>query len=142
MPSGTFMRYVVPRRNYYIPSRWLPQAFVIYCFFQLLVGYLGGERSLLIRVHGRQPKATPFPMNVFQRELDVSDPFTFLFLKRGILRTSVTFMRSSHSDLDFSRICASQAVPRNRFACVEGIRKIQRRRISCGLWVPLCQRHL
>ncbi|KAI9456749.1 organic solute transporter Ostalpha-domain-containing protein [Russula earlei] len=62
------------------------EAFVIYCFFQLLVGYLGGERSLLIRVHGRQPKATPFPMNVFQRELDVSDPFTFLFLKRGILQ--------------------------------------------------------
>lgn len=25
-------------------------------------------------------------MNVFQRELDVSDPYTFLFLKRGILR--------------------------------------------------------
>ncbi|KAH9991944.1 organic solute transporter Ostalpha-domain-containing protein [Russula compacta] len=62
------------------------EAFVIYCFFQLLVGYLGGERSLLIRVHGRQPKDTPFPINVFQRELDVSDPFTFLFLKRGILQ--------------------------------------------------------
>jgi hypothetical protein len=62
------------------------EAFVIYCFFQLLVGYLGGERSLLIRVHGRQPKVTPFPMNVFQREIDVSDPFTFLFLKRGILQ--------------------------------------------------------
>ncbi|KAH9956149.1 organic solute transporter Ostalpha-domain-containing protein [Russula dissimulans] len=62
------------------------EAFVIYCFFQLLVGYLGGERSLLIRVHGRLPKATPFPINVFQRELDISDPFTFLFLKRGILQ--------------------------------------------------------
>ncbi|KAF8504296.1 organic solute transporter Ostalpha-domain-containing protein [Russula emetica] len=62
------------------------EAFVIYCFFQLLVEYLGGERSLLIRVHGRQPKATPFPMNMFQREIDVSDPFTFLFLKRGILQ--------------------------------------------------------
>ncbi|KAH8996259.1 organic solute transporter Ostalpha-domain-containing protein [Lactarius akahatsu] len=62
------------------------EAFVIYCFFQLLLGYLGGERSLLILVHGRQPKAPPFPMNVFQRELDVSDPYTFLFLKRGILQ--------------------------------------------------------
>src|SRR6267142_5498364 len=139
MPSGTFMRYVVLRQNYHIRSRWLPQAFVIYCFFQLLVGYLGGERSLLIRVHGRQPKSTPFPMNIFQRELDISDPFTFLFLKRGILRMSDTFIRPSHSDLEFSRICASQAVPCNCFACVEGIRKIQRRRISCGLWVPLCQ---
>ncbi|KAH9029395.1 organic solute transporter Ostalpha-domain-containing protein [Lactarius hengduanensis] len=62
------------------------EAFVIYCFFQLLLGYLGGERSLLILVHGRQPKAPPFPMNVFQRELDLSDPYTFLFLKRGILQ--------------------------------------------------------
>jgi len=62
------------------------EAFVIYCFFQLLLGYLGGERSLLILVHGRQPKVPPFPMNVFQRELDVSDPYTFLFLKRGILQ--------------------------------------------------------
>jgi Organic solute transporter Ostalpha len=63
------------------------QAFVIYCFFQLLLGYLGGERSLFILVHGRQPKVPPFPMNIFQRELDISDPYTFLFLKRGILRT-------------------------------------------------------
>ncbi|KAI0266441.1 organic solute transporter Ostalpha-domain-containing protein [Gloeopeniophorella convolvens] len=62
------------------------EAFVIYCFFQLLLGYLGGERSLLILVHGRQPKIPPIPMNVFQRELDVSDPYTFLFLKRGILQ--------------------------------------------------------
>ncbi|KAI0055706.1 DUF300-domain-containing protein [Artomyces pyxidatus] len=62
------------------------EAFVIYCFFQLLLGYLGGERSLLILVHGRPPKVPPMPMNVFQRELDVSDPYTFLFLKRGILQ--------------------------------------------------------
>ncbi|KAI0051529.1 DUF300-domain-containing protein [Auriscalpium vulgare] len=62
------------------------EAFVIYCFFQLLLGYLGGERSLLILVHGRPPKTPPFPMNIFQRELDVSDPYTFLFLKRGILQ--------------------------------------------------------
>lgn len=76
------------------------QAFVIYCFFQLLVGYLGGERSLLIRVHGRQPKPTPFPMNVFQPEIDVSDPFTFLFLKRGILRKHLIPARFSRHDLN------------------------------------------
>ncbi|KAI0309821.1 organic solute transporter Ostalpha-domain-containing protein [Amylostereum chailletii] len=62
------------------------EAFVIYCFFQLLLGYLGGERSLLILVHGRPPKTPPIPMNIFQRELDVSDPYTYLFLKRGILQ--------------------------------------------------------
>ncbi len=26
------------------------------------------------------------PVNLFKREIDVSDPYTFLFLKRGILR--------------------------------------------------------
>ena len=62
------------------------QAFVIYCFFVLLLSYLGGERSLLILLHGRPPKEAPFPVNLFRREIDVSDPYTFLFLKRGILR--------------------------------------------------------
>jgi hypothetical protein len=102
MLSGTFMRYVV----HHITAsglRLLLQAFVIYCFFQLLVEYLGGERSLLIRVHGRQPKATPFPMNVFLREIDVSDPFTFLFLKRGILRKQLASMRFSLHGLNFSK---------------------------------------
>ncbi|KAF9477202.1 DUF300-domain-containing protein [Pholiota conissans] len=62
------------------------EAFVIYCFFVLLLSYLGGERSLLILLHGRPPKEPPFPINIFKRELDVSDPYTFLFLKRGILQ--------------------------------------------------------
>ncbi|KAE9394006.1 DUF300-domain-containing protein [Gymnopus androsaceus JB14] len=62
------------------------EAFVIYCFFVLLLSYLGGERSLLILLHGRPPKAPPFPVNLFKREIDVSDPYTFLFLKRGILQ--------------------------------------------------------
>ncbi|KZV62240.1 DUF300-domain-containing protein [Peniophora sp. CONT] len=62
------------------------EAFVIYCFFNLLLNYLGGERSLLILVHGRAPKYPPKPMNIFQPELDVSDPYTFLFLKRGIMQ--------------------------------------------------------
>lgn len=62
------------------------QAFVIYCFFQLLVGYMGGERSLLILLHGRPPKDAVFPFTLLRRELDLSDPHVFLFMKRGILR--------------------------------------------------------
>ncbi|KAF8876937.1 organic solute transporter Ostalpha-domain-containing protein [Infundibulicybe gibba] len=62
------------------------EAFVIYCFFVLLLSYLGGERSLLILLHGRPPKAPVFPVSIFKREIDVSDPYTFLFLKRGILQ--------------------------------------------------------
>lgn len=41
-----------------------------------------------------------FPGNIFWREVDVSDPYTFLFLKRGILRkcrkykcTRVTYLK-------------------------------------------------
>ncbi|KAF8154489.1 organic solute transporter Ostalpha-domain-containing protein [Crassisporium funariophilum] len=62
------------------------EAFVIYCFFVLLLSYLGGERSLLILLQGRPPKQPVFPTNLFKREIDVSDPYTFLFLKRGILQ--------------------------------------------------------
>ncbi|OCH91768.1 DUF300-domain-containing protein [Obba rivulosa] len=62
------------------------EAFVIYCFFNLLIGYLGGERSLLILLHGRPPKYPVFPTNLFWREVDPSDPYTFLFLKRGIIQ--------------------------------------------------------
>ena len=64
------------------------QAFVIYCFFQLLVGYMGGERSLLILLHGRPPKDAVFPFTLLRRELDLSDPYVFLFMKRGVLRAS------------------------------------------------------
>ncbi|GBB88816.1 hypothetical protein RclHR1_15410001 [Rhizophagus clarus] len=62
------------------------EAFVIYCFFNLLVNYLGGERSLLILLHGRPPTPHLFPVNIFIKEMDVGDPYTFLFLKRGILQ--------------------------------------------------------
>ncbi|KAF9456225.1 organic solute transporter Ostalpha-domain-containing protein [Collybia nuda] len=62
------------------------EAFVIYCFFVLLLSYLGGERSLLILLYGRPPKDPVFPVSLFKREIDVSDPYTFLFLKRGILQ--------------------------------------------------------
>ncbi|PWN37604.1 DUF300-domain-containing protein, partial [Meira miltonrushii] len=62
------------------------EGFVIWSFFSLLVEYLGGERSLLILVHGRRPIPHPFPINLFFKPLDISDPYTFLGLKRGILQ--------------------------------------------------------
>ena len=62
------------------------EAFVIYCFFHLLIGYLGGERSLLILLHGRPPKYHVFPVTLIKQELDASDPYVFLALKRGIMR--------------------------------------------------------
>ena len=79
---------VVPLCPRSVPGRLtdLSQAFVIYCFFDLLIAYLGGERSLLILLHGRPPKYPVFPGNLVWREVDVSDPYTFLFLKRGVIR--------------------------------------------------------
>ncbi|GAA5835968.1 hypothetical protein JCM11251_006616 [Rhodosporidiobolus azoricus] len=62
------------------------EAFVIYCFFSLLVEYLGGERSLIITLHGRPPHSHPWPIRYFLSPMDASDPFTFLGLKRGILQ--------------------------------------------------------
>ena len=73
------------------------QAYVIYCFFQLLVGYMGGERSLLILLHGRPPKDTVFPFTLLRRELDLSDPYVFLFMKRGVLRAFIPTPRSCTS---------------------------------------------
>ncbi|KAH7890549.1 DUF300-domain-containing protein [Phlebopus sp. FC_14] len=62
------------------------EAFVIYCFFVLLLDYLGGERALLILLHGRPPIPAIFPVSLWRHEIDASDPYTYLFLKRGILQ--------------------------------------------------------
>ncbi|MBW0490270.1 hypothetical protein O181_029985, partial [Austropuccinia psidii MF-1] len=66
--------------------RDLYEAFVIYCFFSLLVEYLGGARSLLILLHGRQPTPHPWPISKLLRPMDISDPHTFLNLKRGVFQ--------------------------------------------------------
>ncbi|ORY82599.1 organic solute transporter Ostalpha-domain-containing protein, partial [Protomyces lactucae-debilis] len=68
------------------PIRDVYEAFVIYCFFNLLVNYLGGERSIIIMTHGRAPKAHPWPMRYCCSKVDISDPYTFLTIKRGILQ--------------------------------------------------------
>ena len=62
------------------------KAFTIYTFFQLLVNFLGGERSLIIMMHGRQPVHHPWPLSHCLAKVDISDPHTFLAIKRGILQ--------------------------------------------------------
>lgn len=68
------------------PIRDIYEAFTIYTFFQLLINYLGGERSLIVMTHGRAPVQHLWPLNHALRKVDISDPYTFLSLKRGILQ--------------------------------------------------------
>ncbi|KAI9231131.1 MAG: organic solute transporter Ostalpha-domain-containing protein [Podila humilis] len=72
---------------FYIDAfRDIYEAFVIYCFFGLLVYYLGGERSILTMLHGRPYTKHMFPVCLWSKNVDVGDPYTFLFIKRGILQ--------------------------------------------------------
>lgn len=68
------------------PIRDIYEAFTIYTFFQLLINYLGGERALIIMTHGRAPVSHLWPMNHLLAPVDISDPYTFLAIKRGILQ--------------------------------------------------------
>ncbi|EGR51801.1 seven transmembrane receptor, rhodopsin family [Trichoderma reesei QM6a] len=68
------------------PIRDIYEAFTIYTFFQLLINYLGGERAVIIMTHGRAPVHHLWPMNHFLPKVDISDPHTFLAIKRGILQ--------------------------------------------------------
>jgi hypothetical protein len=62
------------------------EAFVIYAFFNLLLNKLGGERALIIMLHSRPPSENFFPGSLYSRDIYVGDPYTFLFVKRGILQ--------------------------------------------------------
>ncbi|KOS17487.1 Transmembrane protein 184 -like protein [Escovopsis weberi] len=68
------------------PIRDIYEAFTIYTFFQLLINYLGGERALIIMTHGRAPVHHLWPMQNVLSKVDISDPYTFLSIKRGILQ--------------------------------------------------------
>ena len=68
------------------PFRDVYEAFTLYTFFQLLVNFLGGERSLIIMMHGRAPVHHLWPLNLVLPKVDISDPHTFLSIKRGILQ--------------------------------------------------------
>ncbi|KAI2607605.1 DUF300-domain-containing protein [Hypoxylon fragiforme] len=68
------------------PIRDIYEAFTIYTFFQLLINYLDGERALIIMTHGRAPVHHLWPLNHALPKVDISDPYTFLAIKRGILQ--------------------------------------------------------
>ncbi|KAL2825204.1 organic solute transporter Ostalpha-domain-containing protein [Aspergillus cavernicola] len=68
------------------PIRDVYEAFTIYTFFQLLINFLGGERAVIIMMHGRAPVQHAWPLNHFLSKVDISDPHTFLTVKRGILQ--------------------------------------------------------
>jgi len=69
-----------------LTTRIIEQAFTIYTFFQLLINYLDGERALIIMMHGRAPVSHLWPVNRVLPKVDISDPHTFLAIKRGILQ--------------------------------------------------------
>ena len=68
------------------PLRDIYEAFTIYTFLQLLINFIGGERALIILMTGRAPVAHLWPLNYVLPKIDISDPHTFLAVKRGILQ--------------------------------------------------------
>ncbi|KZZ97744.1 DUF300 domain-containing protein [Ascosphaera apis ARSEF 7405] len=68
------------------PIRDIYEAFTIYTFFQLLINFLDGERSIIIMTYGRPPVEHAWPLNHMLPKIDISDPYTFLAIKRGILQ--------------------------------------------------------
>ncbi|TQS39385.1 hypothetical protein Golomagni_00091 [Golovinomyces magnicellulatus] len=68
------------------PIRDIYEAFTIYTFFQLLINFIGGERASIILMHGREPVDHLWPLNYCLPKVDISDPHSFLAIKRGILQ--------------------------------------------------------
>ncbi|KAK6099191.1 hypothetical protein MT418_8444 [Batrachochytrium dendrobatidis] len=73
--------------SHYIDTiRDVYEAFVIYSFFTLLINYLGGERALLSLLQERLRIHHLWPFNYCFLPMDMSDPQTFLFIRRGVLQ--------------------------------------------------------
>lgn len=68
------------------PIKEIYEAFVLYMFYCLLTDLLGGERNIIIMTAGRAPVKQPFPMSLFEKSIDISDPESFLKIKKFILQ--------------------------------------------------------
>lgn len=79
-PTSLFNRYFLES------IREVYEAFVIYTFFSLLTDILGGERNIIIMTSGREPVEHPGVLRYIFPDIDISDPTTFLIIKRGILQ--------------------------------------------------------
>ncbi|KAM9927079.1 hypothetical protein OXX59_002784 [Metschnikowia pulcherrima] len=79
-PTSMLNKYIIE------PTREIYEAFVIYTFFSLLINMLGGAKSIIIMTSGRPPVAHPGLFSYVLPDLDISDPKTFLNIKRGILQ--------------------------------------------------------
>lgn len=79
-PRGAVVKYLIE------PIREIYEAFVIYTFFSLLIDMLGGAKSIIIMTSGRTPVQHPGVIRFCLPPLDISDPRTFLAIKRGILQ--------------------------------------------------------
>lgn len=80
IPESVLVKYLI------VPLREVYEAFVIYTFFSLLTGMLGGERHIIIVTTGREPVQHPGFVRYLLPDLDISDLHTFLNIKRGILQ--------------------------------------------------------
>ncbi|TPX31951.1 hypothetical protein SmJEL517_g04848 [Synchytrium microbalum] len=62
------------------------EAFVIYTFLTLLINYLGGERAIMSLMETRMRTHHMWPFSLCLDPLDVSNPQTFLLIRRGVLQ--------------------------------------------------------
>ncbi|KAI8347502.1 organic solute transporter Ostalpha-domain-containing protein [Mortierella sp. GBAus27b] len=71
---------------FYIDAiRDIYEGFVLYCFFNLLVLKLGGERAFLSTAVKRQPVEHHAPVRWFSKDVNVGDPDSFRHIKRCIM---------------------------------------------------------